>query len=468
MRILTKVFFLLVLAFFLSLNIVFYFFKLSLFQAQLLFFFSLFLYLLLLFKHRDNLFVFIRVFLLGFIGLLIFFTVVFTGGYFTVHMKDSQTFDIALLALILTNVALIGSELGFYFASKINFKKIPYKYKPSKTLFYIILILVIFMGLVMSYAYGDLIFLAAYGSGVGSNNVGLGNLNSIANILFLILILVYFRNNNYYKSKKYVLLILVSGLFLFIYAQLLRGVRMDVLNALIGIMIVTQIYRGKNIKIKAYQLIILGVLFVLFQVMGMLRASWGLVSLQDVFLYLKAMIFFEKGNIFTIVGTFNDIAATFSGIIFFIKENIVNFMSGQSYFDFILRTPPEFLYPNRPVDLAWIFKSKGYTSGGGFFELAEAYLNFGIVGCFIIPAIISFIYLYSFKLFLSNPLSIKKSILFFSILAGLYRGLLYQTFTFYKATITGLILMFIIGIIIHFIRIYSRINMRESTLETTN
>ena len=151
-------------------------------------------------------------------------------------------------------------------------------------------------------------------------------------------------------------------------------------------------------------------------------------------------------------GTLNDIATTYSGIIYMLKHSMVEYLYGSSYFDYLLRTLPSFLYPDRPQDLAWIFKDYGFTSGGGFFELAEAYYNFGYLGVFILPLLISFLFGYSYKKFIFNRNKLFSMLVFLALLANLLRGLLYQTFAFYKGIVTVFILYAIVLFISELIR----------------
>jgi hypothetical protein len=83
-----------------------------------------------------------------------------------------------------------------------------------------------------------------------------------------------------------------------------------------------------------------------------------------------------------------------------------------------------------------------FTSGGAFFELGEAYLNFGILGAFITPFLFSACVSFAMKKFLVSPYSIKSSIYLISILSVLIRGLWYQNFVLYKAFITSIIILF--------------------------
>ena len=117
---------------------------------------------------------------------------------------------------------------------------------------------------------------------------------------------------------------------------------------------------------------------------------------------------------------------------------IISCAYGSSYLDYILRTPPEFMYPNRPESLAWLpekILGRGSTNGG-YTELAELFLNFGIWGALFVPGIISYYIGCSMKLFVLNEYYLVYSIPFFSILSVYFIGNLYQTFAFYKALVT--------------------------------
>jgi len=69
------------------------------------------------------------------------------------------------------------------------------------------------------------------------------------------------------------------------------------------------------------------------------------------------------------------------------------FLFGKSYFDYILILPPAFLDLPRPLGLEWLTDINGETmTQGGIFEVAEAYWNFGLIGCFFVSFIISYVF----------------------------------------------------------------------------
>jgi oligosaccharide repeat unit polymerase len=426
--------------------------------GDLFFFFSLFVFGLILIHNTKNILFFIRTFFLGIIGYIAMGAkLISDDALFGYHMRESQTVEIATLMFLLTNIALFGSEIGFLFSQKVKLIKEHKLYFENKLFFYFVSFLLFIVASLMVLANGSLVITGGtYADGSGTS-MPINNLNVFANILFYTLILLFYKIKNIYniQNKRYLYVIIFFFFYIFFFAEFLRGVRMDALNGIFGFVILYLLYNDKPLKVTP-KLFFLGIiLFIIMQIMGMLRSALNYLTFDEIIAVIKngfsEIIEGSKSGILFYQGTINDIATTFSGTIYMIQNHITDYYYGSSYFDYILRTPPKFLYPDRPEDLSWIFVNNGLTSGGGFFELAEAYLNFGVVGVFIVPFFISFFLGYAYKLFVNNKYSIYYSILLFSFLSGFMRGLLYQSFTFYKAIVTGfiiyMILYFIMGVL---------------------
>lgn len=426
--------------------------------GNLYFLFSLFIFILILLRNTKNVLFFIRTFFLGIIGFIALGAkLIDNNALFGFHMRESQTFEIASLMFLLTNIALFGSEIGFLFSQKVKVVRASKLFFENKLFFYYVSILLFIIASLMVVANGSLVVAGGtYADGSGTQ-MPINNLNVVANILFYTLILLYYKSINIYQinNKRYLYLIIFFFLYIFLFAEFLRGVRMDALNGIFGLVILYITYNNKSLKVSL-KLFFLGLsLFIIMQIMGMLRSALNYLTVDEIIVIIKngfsQIVEGSKTGILFYQGTINDIATTFSGTIYMIQNHITDYYYGSSYLDYILRTPPKFLYPDRPEALAWIFVNNGFTSGGGFFELAEAYLNFGVVGVFIVPFFISFLLGYAYKLFVNNKYSIYYSILLFSFLSGFMRGLLYQSFTFYKATVTGfiiyMVLYFIMGVL---------------------
>lgn len=430
------------------------------------FFFSLVIFVIILIKNSDNVIFFIRTIFLGMIGFIALGAKLYNqDAWFGYHMQDSQTFEIASLMFLLSNIALFSSEIGFLFGAKIKQRQHASIHFENRLFFVAIFSLLLIVVFLITMSHGSLVIAGgSYASGEETVSMPVSNLNVISNILFYTLILLYFKFKDLYQvdTKRYFYSIIFIALYLFLFAEFLRGVRMDALNGIFGAIILYLVYTNKGLKITPIIFLVGIVLFVTMQIMGLIRSAPNFLSFDEIIdiliLGFTQLLVNSDSGIMFYQGTVNDIATTFSGTIMMLKENMIDYYYGGSYFDYILRTPPSILYPDRPQDLAWIFANHGLTSGGGYFELAEAYLNFGVLGAFIVPFIISFLLSSSFKMFVLNKYSIFHSILLFSLLSGFMRGVLYQTFTFYKAVVTGFIIYFIFYILIGIL------NMRKNKL----
>ncbi|WP_290674328.1 hypothetical protein [Aquabacterium sp.] len=98
--------------------------------------------------------------------------------------------------------------------------------------------------------------------------------------------------------------------------------------------------------------------------------------------YGHKMLYFETGNM--MLGGF------YSAIVQ-VEQGITGFLNGNSYFNYLLISPPSFLGLPRPEGLELKTDLFGTVmSQGGIFEVAEAYWNFGFAGAFGVPCFISF------------------------------------------------------------------------------
>jgi hypothetical protein len=436
-------------SFFLSLFSLIYFINNIIYNSGF-FFISILIWFLAIWYYKKNFIFMLRLFTLGIIGYLpALVKLINQNAFFSFFMQKTQIIDITNVMLCFTNIAIFSSLIGLYIGEKIRVKENNFfEYEP-KIIFYIIFILLIFVSFFISLK-NPLIFFGQYAAKDGVK-LPIHNLNTIANLLLFILIMYYFKFKQFYMQniKTFKYLIYFSIFYLLIFSELLRGMRMDFLNGIIGIIVLFTFYNYKNLVIRLKYIIFGILLVIILQIIGLVRSVIGIYgfdkaieNILNYFNYIKgaentSLVLFNQGTI-------NNIAATFSGIIYMIKNHIIDFIYGNGYVEYILRIPPQFLYPNRPESYAWIFDKHGMASGGGIFELAMAYLNFGMIGVIIVPFIISFVIAYSYKLFKKNYFSLFNSILLFSILAVFMRGEWYQTFTFFKSIITGYILLFFI------------------------
>jgi hypothetical protein len=151
------------------------------------------------------------------------------------------------------------------------------------------------------------------------------------------------------------------------------------------------------------------------------------------------------------LGTISPIATTFSNTVFMVDHGVIDYSFGKSYLEWFLRIPPEALYPDRPKDYALMFESYGFLAGGGFFELAEAYMNFGLFGALLVPGIVSFAMAKTYYYARVRQTSLSYFLLF-AFLAVFLRGTWYQTFAFFRAFLVCVILYFVYAFIVQALR----------------
>lgn len=80
------------------------------------------------------------------------------------------------------------------------------------------------------------------------------------------------------------------------------------------------------------------------------------------------------------------------GVLGLVDEGNLALLGGRSYVDHLVNTIPESLNPWRRENISWYLTTQGYESAGGMLEVAEAYLNFGLVGVFLVPLVVSFFF----------------------------------------------------------------------------
>jgi len=439
---------------FLNMFISVYFFIENNLVSSELYLFSIFIFGLALFNNLYNIIFFLRTFFLGIVGYLAYtIKLIDENIFFAFHMQETQTIEITSIIFLFTNIAIFTSEFGLRLGLKIKVKKMHSYIYEDWRVFYIIFFLLLIVASILSIKQ-PLIFFSQYAS--ETIRLPIQNFNTIGAILLFILVMYFFKYKNLLNKNTFIYktsLIFIS-IYLLIFSELLRGARMDFLNGLIGLTLLYNLYVYNNTRMNFKLMLYGGIFFIILQVIGLIRSVIAIFgfdgALSAITKYLENIGEGNSGGVLIVQGTINNIAATFSGTIYMIKNDMVEYYYGSSYLDYILRTPPQFIYPDRPQSLSWIFTEHNMTSGGGFFELAEAYLNFGIFGIFIIPFLVSFVISYSFKVFSMNRYSLKHSIVFFAIVAVFMRGELYQTFVFYKGIITGIILYYLIYILYGF------------------
>jgi hypothetical protein len=411
--------------------------------------FSFVVFSITIFYYSYNFLFMIRIGFLGLMGLAPMIAV-YLGGYFAFRSTFSQTHEISFLMLLLSNVAIFSAHFGFLLSEKTKvIKKNIFTNFNSLTVVAVFIITML-LAYIIGVEKGGLIFNVNYGEPDGAKDMPIKNLSVITNLSVFILVFYYFLSKHKGRySHGYLLMIIISCVYLYLWNELFRGARMDPLSGVLALIIITRAYTTEKFNLNLKQVAIFVSLFLFIQVWGYVRISIidGINFERIISILTMDNARFKDGiEVLFFQGTLNNLYLTISTTIYAIQNNMIDYWHGSSYLDYILRTPPQFMYPDRPESLAWlpnkIFGDQ--TSAGGYTELAEVFLNFGIWGGLIIPGIISYYIGYSMKLFVLNKYSLFYAIPFFSILSVYFRGNLYQTFVFYKALISCYVFYMII------------------------
>lgn len=345
-----------------------------------------------------------------------------------------QTFEIGVQMFSLTLIAMFGSQMGYVLtplrSEKLNTLLVDSNVLTSPKILHILtFLLILIIGWLSSQSYGPPIWQAAYASGEGQGQI-LGNLQSMG----VILIGLNFLFAKKIDSKFFWFLTWIGIFELLIWGILIRGGRLEFLSGFLTIFIIRKAIVGKKVIFPLKNYFYLFIAAIVMEYLGHLRYSFGETDHEGLIEGVVRML--DDGVFF--VGTISGIASAYANLLHMIENNVIGWQWGVPYLDYFLRTPPAFMYPDRPKDLSYIFEEYGYESIGGFFELSEAYLSFGLLGVVVVPALITSL----FKRVLDSSISgsFVNFILLISVLSVFMRGAWYQTFAYYKAVISGLII----------------------------
>ena len=392
-----------------------------------------------------------RVLIISLVGIIPSLAI-FQDGWFSRRMLYVQTYEVAWIFSILVCTSLFSSQVGFWIADKKKFKKISQDLiLNDKVKFWIIFFLIILSGYLISLSRGDFIIHRLGGFADRDNYIDMPVRNLQALVAILLAMLFFFLNRNKnittnilsHLTNPYFLIFIFAIMYVVIWSQFLRGARMDPIGILIMFFVLYYSFKGQIAFLKIRYLVIAIIMILILQIWGVARNDLGQgipinIILEKTF---QTEWFIEGKQVMYFQGTFNNISTGVAGVIYAIENGLSNLYYGSSYVDYILRIPPESIYPERPKSLAWFTLSVlNDKHGGGFNEMAEIYLNFGIFGSLFLPGIISFVIGWSYRRHLYNPYNLWMSLPFIAILAVYTRMLIYQTFDGFKSWVTALIL----------------------------
>ena len=282
----------------------------------------------------------------------------------------------------------------------------------------------------------------AYGGTIDGTSLPLGGINTLAGLGTVIMLYWSIKTS---RIIYWVSFFLVTAYYL-VSCLVLRGLRQDMASLLFCLFVCFYTLKYKEFKFKWRYVGYLLPVLVLFEFFGIVRSGlsqWvhGNIPFSEVL-----TIGLGNANYSDVVysGTLGPISTTLANAIDGIFYSSTPITLGKGYFDYFARLAPEILSPHRPEDYAHFFKNV-YSSGGGVFEIAEAIINFGLLGAMVMPFIFSVIYSYIYKNF-ENFKTLYWTILAGALLCVFLRGSWYQTFAYIKALEIG----FFICLLHHF------------------
>lgn len=402
---------------------------------------SIFLFLLLCYLFKYNVLFFARTFILGLIGYFPILIKILYGKdfLFSSYEPSTQGFDIVFIMYLTTSFALLSNTIGIILGtSKIINDNKNLTINQWRIGYYLGIPIVIITAFMFTRSFGENIFQTGYGSSELAKDATFGSINAFGISALYIIFIAGLKG--YVKKWKFIFALLFT--YFIIYAQLLHGGRQDAMTPIFGLFVIFGIVNKKETRINLKYLPFLFVAYVFFEAWGLLRAN---IKDFNISFFIDLLPNMFNNNDVVRFGTVSPISTTFANTIWLIEHKHINYSFGISYFEYILRTPPEFLYPSRPTDYAWIFDKYNLQTGGGFFELAEVYMNFGIIGALFIPGFISYLIAKSYY-FAFNRQTLFSYFMLFSFLSIFLRGSWYQTFAFYRSFLVSIFLFSIIFI----------------------
>ena len=353
-----------------------------------------------------------------------------------------QTPENTRLLVLAGMFSLCGSLVGWHIALlRFKFQKYPEFSIPNKYRNRLINVgLYLAIGFVLLYIWKVGGFVGgskSYADGQEGFELTFGVFNIFQLIGIALLLLSSMRSN-----RIYIRYLLVSIFTLVL--GMLAGSRADYLpQAFIVILLlynhnITNILlKRQYVKLIKWVLLLICLLFIGYLVatyIAIWRGGLSFLQVMDIILannngllisnvYGHKMLYFETGNM--MLGGF------YSAIVQ-VHEGITGFLLGESYLNYFLIAPPALLNLPRPLGLEWATEINDVTmTQGGIFEVAEAYWNFGLLGCFFVSLFIS----YCFGWLLQRGLKANNYFyLVWYMVYGLhgFRSVWYQNFSYFR------------------------------------
>jgi hypothetical protein len=355
----------------------------------------------------GNLMFFLRYFLLSFPTMITAIAWFIWGGsvYTAPYGFEYQTVESTELLATAGFLSSIGCTAGWLWSFRKPMRLTPILifniFRFNKFLLKAGITLVLIVTILFALQNGSFLGITAYQSeeagAIGSQlNFHIFNIFIFTGIACLILVSSC-QKSNHNKILWFAALSLVVGL--------LKGNRADFLPQLIILIIFIYVLsRHKNNVNKRlpYKLPLIRPIILFFVIGGF---GFFLGHLIAVLRYNPEMPFFEAmshifapsifineayGASLLWIETGNMMIGGMYSMIVKVGNDFGGFLLGSTYLNWFLTLPPAFLGLDRPEGLEWQTDIGGQVmTQGGIFEVAEAYANFGLIGCFCISFLIS-------------------------------------------------------------------------------
>jgi hypothetical protein len=412
--------------------------------------------LVLCLHERHNLLFLARTFILGAIGYFPILVKIWRGpdALFSAYEPSTQAFSITVIMYVTTSFALLSNHIGLGLARRHRPDQ-PVIPPPVQTFSYwrlaalLGVCMAVFSSFMFVRGYGESVLSAGYGDERGGKGLPFGSVGILGSMGLFALFVAGMKGHVRHWQWVFVP---VAILFI-VYSQLLMGVRQDAMSTLFGLVILYGVAKGRELSLRLSYVPLIAVAYVFFEVWGVAReALAGGVPISS--LITLTFMAVDSGDAVKL-GTISPIALTFANTVYMLDHGMIQHSYGRSYWEWLLRIPPQVLYPDRPKDYALMFENHGLMSGGGFFELAEVYMNFGLLGALVIPGVISYILARVFYFTLRRQSMLSYFVLF-AFLAVFLRGTWYQTFAFFRAEMVCLIAYVVCVAVVQFVKLATR------------
>ena len=399
------------------------------------------------FTIRNIFFVFrytlIAVLTLGTIVAWQFMDDVFVAPFGVIYQTHEAT--VALVGASL--LALIGSHQGWCLGRLVGNDNLEVSsIHLSKTVQVSLISLSVFIAYstVFLYVYKEGGFVSSsksYGFDRRDIGVQIGILNQIILYFTSLLLILLYRMN---KINVFTIFVLIGPGVI----AILSGNRADFLmqTGIVLLLCFIIMRRNQSHSLPIFKLVLLAAIMYFLTGFISVWRNIGDVS-TSIEVFLSGAIFIkDRGGIDVLtLATGNQMLSGFYAV--YSKINLLNeqYLFGSSYVDYLIRLPPGFMGFDRPEDLA-LQMTVGDTlmQQGGIYEITEAFWNFGYLGVYMVPLLISFL----ISILLNKCYSISRYQLFYLsafFVIGLSspRAIWYQNFVYIRLlSLLALIMLF--------------------------